>query len=52
MRFMIKESNSACLLAVRKLTILDIEAWPKSHVTVIKGCFLGFPLSSKFLSNA
>ena len=40
MRFMKKESNSACLVAFMKLTILDKEAWPKSHVTVIKGSIL------------
>ena len=38
-RFMIKESNSACLLAFMKLTLLDIEAWPKSNVTVINGSY-------------
>ena len=37
-RFMIKESNSACLMAFMKLIILDIEAWPKSHV-VINGTY-------------
>ena len=35
MHFMIKESKSACLSAFMEVTILDIEAWPKSHVTVM-----------------
>ena len=48
-RFMIKESNSACLQACMYLTILDIEASLKSHVTGINRFKLNM-LTSAFLS--